>query len=78
MTAMSWHGHFSTVENIRERLHMKPSGAVLPADTMWSIAESGATTCTIMTNCYNQGENGQEGGDIHGKKKGHRNHAGNS
>ena len=40
---------------------MKPSGAVLPAGTMWSIAESGATTGTIMTNCYNQGENGQEG-----------------
>ena len=54
---------------------MKPSGAVLPAGTMWSIAESGVTTGTIMTNCYNQGENGQEGGDIHGKKKGHRNHA---
>ena len=57
---------------------MKPSGAVLPAGTMLSIAESGATTCTIMTNCYNQGENGQERGDIHGKKKGHRDHAGNS
>ena len=57
---------------------MKPSGAVLPAGTMWSIAESGATTCTIMTNCYNQGENGQERGDIHGKKKGHRDHTGNS
>lgn len=57
---------------------MKPSGAVLPAGTMLSIAESGATTGTIMTNCYNQGENGQEGGDIHGKKKGHRNHTGNS
>lgn len=57
---------------------MKPSGAVLPAGTMLSIAESGATTGTIMTNCYNQGENVQEGGDIHGKKKGHRDHAGNS
>ena len=56
MTAMSWHGHFSTVENIRERLHMKPSGAVLTAGTMWSIAESGATTGTIMTKCYNRGE----------------------
>ena len=57
---------------------MKPRGAVLPAGTMLSIAESGATTGTIMTNCYNQGENVQEGGDIHGKKKGHRDHAGNS
>lgn len=49
---------------------MKPSGAVLPAGTMLSIAESGATTGTIMTNCYNQGENGQEGGEYTRKEEG--------
>ena len=58
---------------------MKPSGAVLTAGTMLSIAESGATTGTIMTNCYNQGKKRVgKGVNIHGKKKGHRNHAGNS
>lgn len=49
---------------------MKPSGAVLPAGTMWRIAESGATTGTIMTNCYNQGENGQEGGIYTERRRG--------
>ena len=49
---------------------MKPSGAVLPAGTMLSIAESGATTGTIMTNCYNQGETGQEGGEYIRKEEG--------
>ncbi len=49
---------------------MKPSGAVLTAGTMLSIAESGATTGTIMTNCYNQGENGQEGGEYTRKEEG--------
>lgn len=70
MTAMSRHGRFSTVENIKERLHMKPRGAVLLAGTMLSIAESGVTTGTIMTNCYNQGENGQEGGEYTRKEEG--------
>lgn len=49
---------------------MKPSGAVLPAGTMLSIAESGVTTGTIMTNCYNQGANGQEGGEYTRKEEG--------
>ena len=44
--------------------------AVLPAGTMWSIAESGAMTGRIMTNCYNQGENGQEGGEYTRKEEG--------
>lgn len=49
---------------------MKPSGAVLPAGTMWSIAESGATTGTIMTNCYNQGENSKERGIYTERRRG--------
>lgn len=49
---------------------MKPRGAVLLAGTMLSIAESGVTTGTIMTNCYNQGENGQEGGEYTRKEEG--------